>query len=71
MTQAATRVLDSKPFLYVKSKEDKRFMPVHWKTGVTVGRRIFASMFTTEEKVKVEEDLARPENAGLEWEWRK
>ena len=44
--------------------------PVDYKNGTTVNRRIFASMFTIEEKPLVEKDMAHPENAHLAWEWR-
>jgi len=61
---------DSKPILYVKDLKG-RFMPMDWRNGSTTNRRIFATMFTVEEKVKVEQDLAHPKNKDLEWEWRK
>ena len=61
---------DPKPVLYVK-EENGRFYPVDWRNGNTVRRRFYATMFTTEEKKKVEQDLAHPTNADLEWEWRK
>ena len=65
-----TRTYDDKPFLYVK-EDNGRFRPVDWKNGTTVRLRFYASMFTLEEKPLVESDLAQPENAHLEWEWRR
>ena len=62
---------DSKPILYMRVHEGGRFMPVDWRSGTTTNRRVFATMFTAEEKVKVEQDLAHEKNAHVIWEWRK
>ncbi len=60
---------DNKPMLYIK--DGARFLPVDWRAGTPVTRRIFATMFTPAEKLAVERDLAHPKNAQLVWEWRK
>ena len=64
------KTYDNKPILYMKDLKG-RFMPVDWQNGITTNRRIFATMFTVEEKVKVEQSMAHPKNKHLEWEWRK
>ena len=63
------RTYGKKPILYVK--HGGRFAPVDWREGAVTNRRIFATMFTEEEKPQVEKDLAQPVNAHLVWEWRK
>jgi len=63
---------DGKPVLYIKDVDgDGRFKAVDWNRGSFAGKRIYATVFSIEEKVKVEEVLARTENEHLTWQWRK
>ena len=51
-------------------KDGKRFHPVDWRAGTTVRNLIHATMFSDEEKLKVQTQLDLPQNAHLEFEWR-
>jgi hypothetical protein len=58
--------------LYVRWPKQKQFKPVDWRKGLQVGNLIYATVFTPEERAKVEQELQtlQAENAGMVWEWR-
>lgn len=61
---------DKKCFLYVRDEESGRFRAYDWNGDRFAGKRFFATMFSVEEKARVEAILAREENKGISWEWR-
>lgn len=58
--------------LYVKLPEQSRFAPVDWSRGVQVINLIHASLFTAKEVETLRaSDLAHPDNAGMQWKFKK
>lgn len=59
--------------LYAKWPGQNKFAPVNWREGTQVVNKIHASMFTSEEKDKVETELQSQleNNEGMAWDWRK
>ena len=57
--------------LYCKHPGQKTFSAVDWTTGLQVTRLIYASLFTKEEKVKVDKSLVLPKNKNIKFDWRK
>ena len=53
--------------LYAKYKDQKRFKPVDWSTGLMVTNLIYATLFTKEEKKLVEEDLEKNKELNQEF----
>ena len=57
--------------LYIKLPEQTRYSPVDWNAGLQVINLIFASIFTSEEVETLKRvDLAHPDNAHIQWEFR-
>lgn len=57
--------------LYAKFPGDGRYSPVDWARGVQVINLIHATLFPEEEKDKVQKDLDLPENAAIDFKWRR
>lgn len=57
--------------LYAKFDGSKRFKPVDWSKGNTTINLIYATIFSDEDKLKVQQSLDHPENAKHQFEWRK
>lgn len=64
---------DLKWRLYSRWGLQRKYKPVNWRTGEQVGNLIFATVFTDEEKARVDTELTqtRDINKGLEWEFRR
>lgn len=58
--------------LYAKWPKQKQFKPVDYKEGKQVTNLIYATIFSTEEKDKVENDLQqfKTANEGMTWKWK-
>ena len=57
--------------LYAKLPGDGRYSPVDWARGVQVINLIHATLFSEPEKDKVQKYLDLPENAAIDFEWRR
>lgn len=58
--------------LYIKYPRDSRFRPVDWNHGMQVSNLIHATLFTREERDRLEAvDLLHPGNQGFEWKFRR
>jgi hypothetical protein len=58
-------------FLYIKDEKTGRYRAYNWSSGQFVGNLIYASIFDDTDRLKAEKSLQLPENAGIQYQFRK